>query len=81
MHEASELSRSILEFLSSSAVPTVRHCQQCGSLLEYLPATFYFAGKPWKIGLPVCTKCAPDSAELMEPRHTAYFMRDTPALP
>lgn len=71
MHEASELSRSIHEFLSSLDEPKVRHCQQCGSLLEYLPVTFHFAGKAWKSGLPVCTKCEPDSAELVEQRQVA----------
>jgi hypothetical protein len=71
MHEASELSRSIHEFFSSLAEPKVRHCQQCGSLLKYLPVTFCFTRKAWKSGLPVCTKCEPDSAELVEQRHVA----------
>ena len=71
MHKASELSRSILEFLSSSAVPKMRHCQQCGSVLKDLPVTFYFGGETWKVGLPVCTNCEPDSAELIEHRQIA----------
>jgi hypothetical protein len=71
MAGASEISQSIIEFLSSSSAPRVRHCHHCGSIMEYVPVTFHFAGESWDLGLPVCTRCLPESFELIECRRVA----------
>jgi DNA-directed RNA polymerase subunit RPC12/RpoP len=71
MNYASELSQCITEFLRSASEPKLRHCPNCGTLMEYVPATFYFAEEAWHIGLPVCMKCQPESLELIEYRYVA----------
>ena len=71
MASASELSRSIAEFLSNARVPQVRHCRDCGSLMGHVPVIFHFAGQDFDVALPVCPICKPECAEQTARRRVA----------
>jgi hypothetical protein len=71
MAEASELSRSITEFLSTAGMPQIQHCHKCGSLMDHIGAVICFAGKHWDVALPVCRRCTPESADFIDPRNVA----------
>ncbi len=71
MAEASALSRSITEFLSTAAMPQIQHCHKCGSRMDHIGAVISFAGKHWDVALPVCRQCTPESAELIDRRNVA----------
>jgi hypothetical protein len=48
--------REFLDFLREQS-QTLRHCPECGSVMEHLIATFFLDGQTWDIALPVCPKC------------------------
>ena len=68
MAEVSELSRSITEFLSTAGMPQIQHCHKCGSKMDHIGAVIFFAGKSFDVALPVCRRCTPESADLIDHR-------------
>jgi hypothetical protein len=53
-------SQALRNFLKAESLrlPITRHCPGCGSVMEYIVATFVTeADEVWDIPLPVCFKC------------------------
>jgi hypothetical protein len=45
----------------SSFAPDNSVCENCDSVVEYRPFTFFYQGQSWEVCLPVCEKCQPSA--------------------
>lgn len=60
MTEDRLLLQSLRDFLKAESLPITRQCPACGSVMEYLDATFFIGQSDgsWDVPLPICFKCA-----------------------
>jgi hypothetical protein len=62
MTQDSLLLQSLRDFLQAESLrrPIPRQCPACGSVVEYLDATFFIGQSDgsWDVRLPICFKCA-----------------------
>jgi hypothetical protein len=55
----SEINQEIRNVLSTATRPPLRHCINCGGMMEYVTIAFYFDDSVWEVPFPVCQKCTP----------------------
>jgi len=62
MTQGRRLLQSLRDFLKAESLrpPLARQCPACGSVMEYLGATFYMGQSDgsWDVPLPICFTCA-----------------------